>query len=314
MSGNTQNEIGPLQMPEFAQQRLDSLNIPILDHWMHPAALQITNVRANLTATVSPKFDLSINTGFSQSHNRIAQTDNNSLGIWSSARENPGFGHAGLGYTNIGALGEVLHGYNRWIPSEIFQQYSPVDIQRLNGSATGNWRPFAWMQNDATIGIDLADRVSQDLCRLSECPNSGTIRQGSVSVSQNNNRLFTTNLISTATWNALSSMNLKTTVGTNYVNNENDGVNSSGSVLGPGGSTVGQAATRNGGNTYPTATKTLGSVRPGAGDAARSTVLTGAVRSDQNSAFGTNFAKVVYPKISASWITSDESWFPNANG
>jgi TonB-linked SusC/RagA family outer membrane protein len=310
VSGNTQNEIGPLQMPEFAQQRLDSLHVPILDHWMHPEALQITNVRANLTATVSPKFDLSVNTGFSQSHNRIAQTDNNSLGIWSSARENPGFGHAGLGYTNVGALGEVLHGYNRWIPSEIFQEYSPVDIQRLNGSATANWRPFAWMQNDGTIGIDLADRVSQDLCRLSECPNSGTIRQGSVSVSQNNNRLFTMNLISTATWNARSYMNLKTTVGSNYVNNENDGVNSSGSVLSPGGSTVGQAATRNGGNTYPTATKTLGLYVQEQVTLRDRLFLTGAVRTDQNSAFGTNFQRVVYPKISASWITSDESWFP----
>jgi hypothetical protein len=55
-------------MPELRGSRLDSLNVPILDHWMHPEALQIANVRANLSATVSPKFDLNINTGFSQSH------------------------------------------------------------------------------------------------------------------------------------------------------------------------------------------------------------------------------------------------------
>ena len=38
--------------------------------------------------------------------------------------------------------------------------------------------------------------------------------------------------------------------------------------------------------------------------------VTGAVRSDQNSAFGTNFQRVVYPKASLSWIVSDESFFP----
>src|SRR5205814_4751086 len=131
-------------------------------------------------------------------------------------------------------------------------------IQRLTGAATANWRPFAWMQNDATVGVDLADRVSTNLCRLNECPNSGTMRQGTVSISQNNNRLFTVNLISNASWNARPWVNLKTTVGTNYVNNENDAVNGSGTALPPGAQTVGAAATRDGGNTYPTATKTLG--------------------------------------------------------
>ena len=41
--------------------------------------------------------------------------------------------------------------------------------------------------------------------------------------------------------------------------------------------------------------------------------LTGALRTDQNSAFGTNFQHVVYPKLSASYIVSDESWFPKMN-
>ena len=311
VSGNLENEIGPMKMPDFAIRRLDSLKVPIRDEWMYPEALQLMNVRSNFSAGISPKFDLNVNAGFVQSHNRIAQTDNNSLGIWSSARENPGFNHAGLGYTNVGALGENLHGYNRWIPSEIFQQYSPVDIQRITGSGTANWRPFSWMQNDATVGVDLADRVSQNLCRLSECPANGTMRQGTVSISQNNNRLFTVNVLSTSTWNPRSSLSMKTTVGSQYVNNENDGVSSNGTVLPPGGSTVGQATNRSGSNTYPTATKTLGLyVQEQAGIRDR-LFITAAVRTDQNSAFGTNFQYVYYPKLSASWITSDEAWFPH---
>src|SRR6185503_1106294 len=39
--------------------------------------------------------------------------------------------------------------------------------------------------------------------------------------------------------------------------------------------------------------------------------VTVAARSDQNSAFGTKFQKVLYPKISGSWIVSDESFFPH---
>src|SRR5262249_45561027 len=39
--------------------------------------------------------------------------------------------------------------------------------------------------------------------------------------------------------------------------------------------------------------------------------VTGGLRSDQNSAFGTKFQNVVYPKVSVSHILSDESWFPH---
>ena len=38
--------------------------------------------------------------------------------------------------------------------------------------------------------------------------------------------------------------------------------------------------------------------------------LTGAIRTDQNSAFGSNFQQVYYPKASLSWLVSDESFFP----
>lgn len=37
--------------------------------------------------------------------------------------------------------------------------------------------------------------------------------------------------------------------------------------------------------------------------------LTGAVRGDDNSAFGKDFKFVVYPKVSGSWVIGEESWF-----
>ena len=37
--------------------------------------------------------------------------------------------------------------------------------------------------------------------------------------------------------------------------------------------------------------------------------VTGAVRRDDNSAFGRNFAAVYYPKLSVSWVLSQEPFF-----
>ena len=60
----------------------------------------------------------------------------------------------------------------------------------------------------------------------------------------------------------------------------------------------------------PTATKTLGVYAQEQASFRDRLFLTVAARSDQNSAFGTNFQRVVYPKASLSWLVSDESFFP----
>jgi hypothetical protein len=105
-------------------------------------------------------------------------------------------------------------------------------------------------------------------------------------------------------------MNLKSTVGADYVNLENDFANTNGTTLPPGATTVASAGTRGASQRQPTAVKTLGLyVQEQAGFRDR-LFITGAIRTDQNSAFGTNFQQVYYPKLSVSWILSDESFFP----
>ena len=59
-----------------------------------------------------------------------------------------------------------------------------------------------------------------------------------------------------------------------------------------------------------TATKTLGLFVQEQVSLRDRLFITGAVRTDQNSAFGTNFQRVFYPKIQGSWVMSDESFFP----
>lgn len=71
-------------------------------------------IRVN--ASITPTIELGVRTGFVKSDQRFPQSDGSPFGMFAAARESPGFNHAGLGYTNIGALGENLQGYNGWIP------------------------------------------------------------------------------------------------------------------------------------------------------------------------------------------------------
>ncbi len=216
-----------------------------------------------------------------------------------------------MNFNEIGTLGENRNGYGGFSPAQIFQVLHEVGTQRFIGSTDAAWRPFEWMQNQGTAGLDLSNIDGYNICRFNECPNSGTQRQGTVSASQNNLRNFSAKLVSNSTWNARSNLNLKTTVGSEYTNLENDNVSSNGSNLPPGAQNVGQAATRSGSNQLQVVSKTLGFYAQEQASFRDRMFFIVAARQDQNSSFGTHFKNIFYPKASLSWVLSDESFFPH---
>jgi TonB-linked SusC/RagA family outer membrane protein len=321
-AGTLENEAGPLKMPDFSMARLDSIRTPIRGEFIRPSYLQRASFRGNVNTTISPKFELNLTTSYFKSDTRGAQSDNNVNSYYYNALTNPGFipsnlplcissgGTACLGYTGIGSLGQELHGYGGYTPAEIFQSYNNEGNQRFGGTITSTWRPLSWLQNDATTGLDIVALDIVNHCFLNECADFSTQRQGSYGQNHSNTRQFTTNLTSTASWNPKLWANLKTSIGAQYVNQESDGTSVSSSQLGPGVQGVGQAGSRSGSNTAPTATKTLGAFTQEQMAFRDRLFLTAGVRTDQNSAFGAQLKRVFYPKYSLSWLASDEPFFP----
>jgi TonB-linked SusC/RagA family outer membrane protein len=316
VSGDMGNEHGPIFMPTFARRTLDSLGTPARNEWINPEQFQQYSMRANLSAAFSPKFDFNANAGFSNLNQSLPQVDNNTFSFIYSALNNPGFNHTvtcngcGLAYNELGTLNEYRNGYGGFSPAQTMQVYNTNGTQRFIGSSDATWRPFAWMTNQGTAGLDLADNVFTSICRFAECPNSGTRRLGLISDTQTNNRNFTAKVTSNMTWQFSSTVNFKTTLGGEYGQSESDGVNDTGQNLPPGAQTVNAAATVTGGNTLQTTTKILGYYGQEQASIRDRLFLVVAARTDQNSAFGTKFQRVIYPKVSASYIISDESFFP----
>ncbi len=316
VSGDVQNEIGPFQMPTFAQRTLDSMQTKVLGEWLNPEAYQSENFRTNVSAALNPNFDLNVNAGWVNTNQRLPQVDNNIYSIYYSAYNGPGFNYkstapaaSGLAYNPIGSLGENRAGYGVYSPAQIFQYVPESGTQRFIGSADANWRPLSWMTNLGTIGLDHAGRNDFRLCRVGACPNSGTLRQGLVFDQQTNDRNLSAKLVSTSSWHATSWSLLKTTFGFDYNNLEEDFVQANGSLLPPGGQNVNQAAIKSASTQLQTVNKTLGLYAQEEVALRDRLFLTGAIRTDQNSAFGTNFQRVYYPKASLSWLLSDESFF-----
>jgi outer membrane receptor protein involved in Fe transport len=82
-----------------------------------------------------------------------------------------------------------------------------------------------------------------------------------------------------------------------------------GATLPPGAQNPGQGTIPTAGAST-TLQKTLGLFVEQAAALNDRLFVTAAVRTDQNSAFGTNFQRVYYPKGSISWVASEEEFFP----
>ncbi len=304
VSGDYEKELGVYTIPGFDLRRLDSLGVDVRQEWLRPNALEKQNFRVNLTSAINPKLDLQSSAGFIHLNQRLPQIDNNTTGLGSSA-----FGGPGYKTNGNGSLGFPRNGYRAFTPGDIFQETVNQQINRFIGSLNGNYRPYSWMANRANVGIDYSSRTDTDLCRRGNCSDFGTSRLGFATNARANIRNFTTDLASSATFNPRPTINSKTTVGAQYVNTTQDQNNANSSTLPPGTSTVTAGATP-GASESTTLTKTIGLFVEEALAFRDRLFLTAAVRTDQNSAFGTNFQKVVYPKLSASYIISDEDFFP----
>jgi len=94
------------------------------------------------------------------------------------------------------------------------------------------------------------------------------------------------------------------------VSTDNSGVTSRGSGLPPGADLPSQATTFTV-TTSSIPSRTLGAYLEEQVAIRDRLFLTGAVRTDQNNAFGTNFQSVWYPKASISWVATEEGFFPS---
>jgi TonB-linked SusC/RagA family outer membrane protein len=304
ISGDYEKELGIYTIPQFDRRRLDSTNVAIRQEWLRPNALEKQNFRANLTSAISPSFDLQSSAGFVHINQRLPQTDNNTTGLASSAYGGPGTRNNGNG-----SLGFAKNGYRAFTPGDIFQETYNQQINRFIGSMNANWRPFSWMANRGNIGLDYTNRTETDLCRRGNCADFGTNRLGFSTDNRTNIRNFSVDLASAGTFQPSAALNSKTTFGAQYINYAFDRNGANGSNLIPGTVSPVGGAVQNvtAATTY---TKTLGLFVEEALAFRDRLFLTGAVRTDQNTAFGTNFEKVFYPKLSASYVISDEEFFP----
>lgn len=182
-----------------------------------------------------------------------------------------------------------------------------VKLERYTGSATLTHTEGSVWTNRLTVGYDAYSEYGWDM--IPNVPLKVLDAPPSRSVSDIQNRTLTLEATTALNFNVADNWVSQTTFGGQYYARQLRGAMPSATDFPPGAYTVGNGASTAGNEDF-NEVRTMGVFVQEQVSFADRLYITPAVRFDRNSAFGNNLGSVAYPKIAASWVMSEEPWFP----
>ena len=188
------------------------------------------------------------------------------------------------------------------------------DVSRFTSGIRLEHRPTSWLTQRFSVGIDEVNEEANTLVpRLPDSlavffgPNAVL---GSKTVNTRDRTTTTVDYASTATTDLTASLSSTTSFGVQYFRKYEKVATISGQQFpAPGITTISSAAVQSGTENFVENITLGGFLQQQVGFNDRA-YLTVAFRIDDNSAFGRDFEAVVYPKVSGTWVLSEESFWP----
>ena len=258
--------------------------------------------RANFSYAASEKFDFGVATNYIRARTRLPLGDDAAGGIILSAtRGQPGRAtYNGFGVTNT-------RGWSINTP-EVSNEYdNQLESDRYLTSATVNVRPFTWFRNRFTAGLD----NNAPTATIFYAPNtvfsqSVGLAQGSLVQRIPQTRVLTFDYAGTVSNTLPRDFTSELTVGAQGIKTRTQTLRADANGLPSADFGLIQAATTISASSALQEQASLGYYLQEQIGFANRLFLTGAVRADDNSAFGSEFTRVIYPKGSLSYVVSEE--------
>jgi TonB-linked SusC/RagA family outer membrane protein len=207
-------------------------------------------------------------------------------------------------------------GFVDYPPEVLWNTYQASQrVERLIGSVQVVHRPFSWLNQRLTVGVDFIGEDNLELARVPDqfsrqFLNGATDLGGSKSIFRNDLTTTTVDYAINGKANLSKSLVSTTSVGAQYFRRQRYFVSAAGAGFPAAGLENINATTTN----FTAGEDLIKNVTVGVFVQEQLAwknrlFLTGALRGDDNSAFGTNFNYVTYPKVSASWVLNEEPFF-----
>lgn len=303
LSGEWEDEDGVTQVPQFERRYLAAHGLALRPEQANPNRFGRLAGRGNFNIALPGNADVAVNVGYTSQDLQLPMSDDaGTAGIAANIYGGPGFKY------NVNAAGDTLYGWREFTPRNVYQYVTRQSIERLISSVNASVPLRDWLTLRGNAGVDWTNRVDTQLCRFAECA-STTDRLGYKIDNRGSLFTYTLDAAATATRTVSSDVEAQTVLGVQYYRNGLNRNGARGDQLPPGAVTVTAGALKSADETT-SESRTLGAYVEQRVNLRERLFLTGAVRSDRNSAFGADFETVFYPKLSASWVVSDEPFFP----
>ncbi len=264
--------------------------------------------RANVTySTPDSKFKVDLSMGAVRSKTQASgyQPITTSI-LW--ACNFPGCEPSASDPTHTG-YNDAGHGYQFYRPEDYAEAAAFDNVDRTTFSLQFSHRPFNWLRQRLTIGPDFVNNKSTHLVdRHADARRPFfTASNGLREAMQNRSTFVTVDYGASADATLVGGKLVATTsAGAQYYYKQFDTVYGSGSNFAiPGPADISGGSTITAQETF-LENKNFGVYGQEQLAWKNRVFLTGALRADDNSAFGANFNAVYYPKVSFSWVASDE--------
>ncbi len=260
--------------------------------------------RANLDVEANKKLRIEGSLGYIRDRIRLAQNG--------SINPDPFSNLVWGGASHINATG----GFGFAPPALWDDVEDHADNDRMTTSVTANYEPFTWFTHRLAVGLDVNAENNWTLYPRETAANAvfyGSNGLGSKSVNRTSRNFLTLDYAGNLKY-TLRGLDFTTSMGLQAYRSEISSITASGTTF-PASpiTTVSGATTLTGAEGY-TANATVGLFVQQALAWNNRLFLTGAVRGDDNSAFGKDYSAAYYPKVSASWVVSEEPMWKEKAG
>ena len=260
-----------------------------------------TSIRTNFGFNPSDKSNFDVNVNWSDGRIRLPIQDESANGLLLSSSR----GDAG----RISRFaGEGNEGWKTISPLTANRYQNYTESERFTLGATATYNPVKWFQNRMTAGFD--NTLTQ--AQLLFLPGDIEVSQDADAATGANfrstpmRRILTLDYAGTLTWNPRSSLESTTLFGTQVVADNTESVQARGIGIGAVDVTRVDLLTRTTGLEAYSENNSVGYYVQEQVAWNNRLFLTGAIRADDHSSFGTNFDLIIYPKLSVSWVASEE--------
>ena len=248
------------------------------------------SLRGNFTLSPNDRTVIQVMTGYIRGDLRLPYQDESAGALLlSGSRGKPG------------NIAQDTSGWGTIRPERSNLYNNTTRSDRFTLGSTVEFRPLDWFTNRFTAGLDFTSSLAQLVSGPGEDDALGYTAQRTPRA-----YVYTLDYSGTARFDLPRELESTTSFGTQLIARRNERLDATGvGLASPDVVVIGSATTTSGFNTY-SENNALGYYAQQQFGWRDRLFVTGGLRADDNSAFGEEFDIIVYPKLSLSWVLSEE--------